>query len=70
MLRLVGRHGHKGDLCLNREVRQHAEDIELRVLLQRHQVQNRDPKRSDLLRLRSLLIHHKDVLVLQDMLRR
>ena len=70
MLRLVGRHGHKGDLRLNREVRQHAEDIELRVLLQRHQVQNRDSKRSDLLRLRSLLIHHKDVLVLQDMLRR
>ena len=69
MLRLVGRHGHKGDLCLNREVRQYTKDIKLRILLQRHQVQDGDSKRSDLLRLRSLLIHHEDVLVLQDVLR-
>ena len=70
VLRLVGRHGHKGDLRLNRKVRQHTENIKLCILLQRHQVQNRDPQWSDLLRLRPFLIHHEDVLVLQDMLRR
>ncbi len=61
-------HFHKSNLRLNREIRQHPQDIQLGVLLQRHEIQNRNPQRANLLCLGAGLIHHKYIFRLQYML--
>ena len=68
--RLVGTGHQKGAVHLERRVGERAEQLELRVFLERHQIQNQDLQRSYVLRHCAFLIHHKDVFLFQDGFRR
>ena len=57
---------HKLDFHLQRRVRQDADKVRLRRNLDRHEVQNRQPQRTDILSVRPRRIHHKDILAFQQ----
>ncbi len=57
--RLVGAHPHEGDIELEGGVGQHAQQLQLRLLLGRHQVQDADLQRTDVLVDGSLFIDHE-----------
>ncbi len=63
-------HLHEGNLRLDRKIREHPQDIKLCILLQRHEIQDGNAERPDLLGSRPGLIHHENVFRLQYMLRR
>ena len=62
---LVGTHPHERDLDLERRVGEHAQKLQLRVLLDRHQVQDADLERTDVLVDRALLVLHEQVFFFQ-----
>ena len=70
-VRCLMRTGHqKGAVHLERRVGERAEQLKLRVFLERHQIQNQNLQRPYVLRHRAFLIHHKDVFLFQDGFRR
>ncbi len=70
MDRLVRGDPHERDLQLQGRVGEHAQKLQLRVLLDRHQVEDADLKRTDILVGSPKLIHQKEVLVLENLLDR
>ncbi len=52
---------HKGDIDLDRSIRQRTQYLQLRVLLKRHEIYDRNLELSDTLMLRPVLIHHEYV---------
>ncbi len=64
---LVRPHAHKGDVKLQRRVREHPQELQLRILLLGHEIQNTDLQRTDVLMGRPLLFHHKQILFLQNL---
>ena len=57
---------HKADLQLEGGIRQQTDKVGLCRNLQRHQVENGNLQRTDVLRMGAGIIHHEDVLLLQQ----
>ncbi len=66
----MARHHQKSDIDLQRRVGQCAQKLQLRVLFHWHQIEDADLQWPDILMQRTVLIHHKYILVLQYLLRR
>ena len=66
VLRCVTLQLHKRDVELQRGVRQQAYQVGLRRNLQRHQVQDDDAQRADVLTVGACFVHHEDVFPLQQ----
>ena len=68
MCRLMTGDFHKCNFRLYRKVRKYTKKIQLRVLFQRHKIQNQNLERTNVLGDRTVLIHHKDIFRFQNML--
>ena len=62
MARRVARRGHQDQFDLQRRIAEQAGELDLRLLLFRHQVQQEQPQRPDILTKRLFLRHHIDLL--------
>lgn len=58
---------HEIDLKLQRRIGQQSHEVGLCSYLQRHQVENHDFKWTDFLAVSPALVHHKDILMLQQL---
>ena len=67
ILRLMAARRYECNVQLERRVGEGAQKLKLRVLLERHEIQDHDLKRSDVLQVRLSLIHDKYVLLVQDL---
>ena len=61
---------HERDVDLQRCIGQLAQDLEFRILLQRHEVEDHDLDRTDVLMDRPVLIHHEYIFSFKDLLYR
>ena len=66
--RLVGLRHQEGAVHLQRCVGERAQKLELRVFLQRHQIQDQDLQWADVLGQRALFIHYEDIFLFKDRL--
>ena len=69
ILRGVAFQLHKRDVKLQGRIRQQSYEVGFGRNLQRHQVQDDNLQRTDVLRVGAGVIHHEDVLLLQDIYR-
>ena len=67
MARRIGFRINKIHFDLKRAVSQQAQQLRFRDILDRHQVQNQNLQRTDILTVRPVSIHHKDVLPFKNM---
>ena len=65
ILRLMGRCLQKRNLNLQRRIGKASQNLRLCLNLRRHQIQNHNLQRTDILRQSSRLRHHENVLILQ-----
>ena len=66
VLGLVGAEHEKGTVDLQRRIGQRAQQLSLRVLFHRHQVQDQDLQGPDILTHGPILIHHENIFRLQN----
>ena len=59
-------HFHKGHIHLQGRVGQRTQQMQLRVLLDRHQVQNTDLQRTHVLMQGPVLVHDKNIFIIQN----
>ena len=57
---------HKTDLQLQRRIREQTDEVGLCGYLQGHQVQNGNLQGTDILGSSPRIVHHKDILILQN----
>ena len=67
ILCLMGTGTHEGNIQLQRCVRQGAQKLQLRILLQRHEIQDHNLQGTDLLQIRLILPHYKNVFPVQNL---
>ena len=58
-------HSHKSNINLQGRIGQCPQQLQFRILLNRHQIQNPHVQRTDILVNGSVLIHYKYILILQ-----
>ena len=67
VLRFPGFGLHQRDLRLDRKVGQHPQQVQLGRFLQRHQIQDTDAERPNLLGVRPAFVHHKNVFPFENL---
>ena len=61
---MIGHH-HKGHIHLKRGIGKRTQKLKLRILFERHQIQQSYFQGTDVLVHRTVLIHHKNIFTLQ-----
>ena len=60
-------HFHKGHVHLQRRIGQRPKKLQLRILFDRHKIQNTDLQWADILVHRTIFVHHENIFIIQNL---